>query len=470
MIKSAARKMDMTEGPVLGKILLYTLPLVATGMLQVLYNAADTIVVGRFAEDGETALAAVGSCGALINLIIQLFMGLSVGAGVLVAQNIGAKQYEDVRKTIHTAVPAAAVLGIAVSVFGFFAAGRLLRLTGVEESVLAEAVPYMKAYMCGIPASMVYNYCASMMRASGDTTRPLIFLSVSGVVNIVLNLVTVIVFRMGALGVGIATAASTWLSMILIVAYMIHDKGIIRLEPKEMRIHWSKLWQITKIGIPAGLQGCIFSLSNVLIQSNVNSFGKTATAGNAAVANIDSFIYTAMNSFYHATLTFVGQNVGAKKHHRVKRIVVVCSLLVFGVGALMGMFTFVFGRLLIGIYAPGNEAVISAGLLRVATVSTTYFMCGLMEVGCGAMRGMGSSFIPMLVSLAGTFVIRIGWIYTVFAAYPTITVLYLSYPASWFLTAAAHYISCAILLHHIKKKGSIPPGALLKSECTKAGS
>ncbi len=462
MIKSAARKMDMTEGSVFGKVLIYALPVVATGMLQVLYNAADTVIVGRYASDGETALAAVGSCGALINLIIQLFMGLSVGAGVLVAQQIGARQFEDVKKTVHTAVPAATILGIIVAIFGYISAGTLLSWTGVEKSVLSEAVPYMRAYMCGIPASMVYNYCAAMMRSSGDTSRPLMFLSISGVVNIILNIITVVIFDMGALGVGVATAVSNWLSMALIVGYMMRDKGIVHLELREIKICWDKLGHIIRIGIPAGIQGCIFAFSNVLVQSSVNSFGKIATAGNAAAANIDSFVYTAMNSFYHATLTFVGQNVGAKKYHRIKKIIVTCALIVFVVGVAMGGTIYIFGRQLVGIYAPGNEAVISAALRRTAVVTTTYFMCGLMEVACGAMRGMGSSFIPMIVSIVGTFSIRVGWIYTVFAAYPTVTVLYLSYPVSWIVTATAHYICCAVYLRHIKKKNDSISGPLPK--------
>lgn len=468
MFKTSVRKIDMTEGPLLGKILVYALPLMLTGTLQLLYNATDMVVVGRFAKDGETALAAVGSCGALINLTIQLFMGLSVGAGVLVAQNIGAKNYEDVKKTLHTAIPTAAFFGTIVSVFGFFAAESLLRLTGVEESVLSEAVPYMKAYMLGIPASMVYNYCASMLRSAGDTTHPLLFLSISGIVNVVLNIAMVVGFGLGAIGVGIATAIATWLSMILIVGFMLGEEGVLHLDPKQLKIHPDKLKKIIRIGIPAGLQGCIFSLSNVVVQSTVNSFGKTVVAGNAAGQNIDGFLYIAMNSFYHTTLAFVGQNVGANKLHRIKKIVLYCSLLVAACGATMGALAFTFGPQLLGLYAPGNDAAIAAGMTRMSIVTVTYFMCGLMEVGCGAMRGMGSSFIPMMISFVGSCALRIFWIFTVFRTYPTMNVLYFAYPLSWATTATVFFIAGAIMLHHKKKRGGTYP-KIMTSDHLKAG-
>lgn len=445
------QKNDVTEGPLLGKIIMYSIPLILTGILQLLYNAADTIVVGRWASDGEAALAAVGSCGALINLIVQLFMGLSVGAGVCVAQSYGARRYDDVSRTVHTAVPAAAILGVAVSVFGFFAAETLLTWTGVEQSVLAEAAPYMRAYMVGMPASMVYNYCATMLRSTGDTAHPLLFLSISGFVNVGLNLLTVLGFGLGALGVGIATAASTWLSMILIICFMLKTDTCMRLEPGKIHIYGDKLLQMVRFGIPAGLQGCVFSLSNVLIQSSVNSFPRYVVAGNTAAANIDGFIYIAMNALYHAALTFVGQNVGAKKYHRVWHIILVCYGAVTVVGLTMSTLTVVFGHELLSLYAPGNEPAIEAGKVRLLIVGGTYFLCGLMEVGCGAMRGMGSSVVPMVVSLVGSCVFRIVWIYTVFAWHHTTTTLYISYPLSWILTAAVHLLCCAIYLRHLKE-------------------
>lgn len=449
----------MTEGPLFGKIIIYSIPLILTGVLQLLYNAADTIVAGRWAADGEAALAAVGSCGALINLIVNLFLGLATGAGVCVAQSYGAGRYDDVQKTVHTAIPAAAVLGVAVAAFGYFSAETLLIWTGVEESVLAEAAPYMRAYMLGMPASLVYNYCATMLRSTGDTAHPLIFLSISGVVNIVLNLVMVITFGLGALGVGIATAVSTWLSMILILSFMLRTHTCMRFEFKKMHIYGDKLWQMVKFGIPAGFQGCLFSLSNVLIQSSVNSFERFVVAGNTAAANIDGFIYTAMNAIYHAALTFVGQNVGAKKYERIPHIAGVCYLVVTMIGITMSALSLVFGHELLSLYAPGNEPAIEAGMRRMIIVGAPYFLCGLMDVGCGIMRGMGSSITPMVVSLCGSCLFRIVWIYTIFAANPTTTVLYISYPISWALTALVHLFSWVLFLRHLKRRdGGRPQG------------
>lgn len=462
MISSISKKMNMTEGPLLGKILLYSIPLICTGMLQLLYNATDTIIAGRYSADGETALAAVGSCGALINLILQLFLGLSVGAGVCVAHDFGAKKYDEVRRTVHTAVPAAMILGVGVAIFGFFAAETLLTWTKVEEEVLAAAAPYMRAYMVGVPASMVYNYCATMLRSTGDTAHPLIFLSISGVVNVLLNLLMVIVFKLGALGVGIATAASTWLSMIMIVVFMMRSKGCMHLDLRQMKMRRDKLLKMIRIGIPAGLQGCVFSFSNVMIQSAVNGFSRTVVAGNTAASNIDGFIYTAMNALYHASLTFVGQNVGAKKFDRVRKIILLCSASVAVIGVTMSGLSVVFGRQLLSLYAPGNEGAIDAGMQRMMIVGGTYFLCGQMEVGCGAMRGMGSSIIPMVVSLLGSCALRLLWIDTIFAAFPTTTMLYISYPVSWLLTAATHFICCAFFLRVVKRRHE-------KKELEKAG-
>ncbi len=451
-MKTTTIRNKLTEGPILSRIILFTLPLIATAVLQLLFNTADVMVVGRWggetAAERETALAAVGSCGALTNLIVNLFFGLSVGAGVGVAHSIGAKLYRDVSETVHTAVLSSLVCGAVVTVFGLLAARPLLIMMGTDPTVLDQAVPYMCAYFCGMPANMLYNYCASMLRSSGDTTRPLIFLSVAGVVNVGLNLVMVIVFHLGALGVGVATAASHWTSCILIVAYMMRYDGPCKIEWRKLRIHRDKLVRIVTVGLPAGIQGTLFSFSNVLIQSSINGFGDVAfVAGNTAASNIDGYIYASQNALYHTALTFVGQNLGARKFDRIKRCILWCVVVVTVVGLSIGSLAVLFGEQLLLIFTDSRE-VIEAGMLRLSIMGVTYFLCGLMEVGCGVMRGFGKSMPPMIVSLVGSCLFRIVWIYSIFVFIPTPFVLYISYPLSWALTALTHFIFC----HHTYRK------------------
>ncbi len=447
------RKADFTEGPILRKIIMFTLPLMATGLLQTLYNASDMIVVGNFSSVGSTAMGAVGACGALINLIINLFMGLSIGAGVMAAQSVGAKKYDDVLKIIHTSLIASIIGGIFVGLFGFFMAKPLLEVMGTPAEQLSEAVPYMKAYFVGMPGCLLYNYCASIMRSCGDTKRPLIFLTISGLCNVVLNLVMVICFGMGAIGVGIATSAAQYISAVMIVVYMLRSKGICRIVPREIMLHSDKLWTMIKIGLPAGIQGSLFSVSNVLIQSTVNTYGTIVVDGNAAAANIEGFIYIGMNSIYQAAVTFVGQNVGAGKIERLPKIIFVCSALVFAFGGAAGMLMFVLKEQLLSIYASGNEAVIAAGVKRIMVFGFTYYGCGLMDVGCGIMRGMGKSLLPMIVSLLGSCALRILWIYLVCPFFPgNITVLYISYPVSWILTGGVHFLSVFISYRAMKRE------------------
>ncbi len=449
-------KQDLTEGAILPKILRFSIPLIATAILQLLFNTADTVVVGRWGgdtpEESATALAAVGSCGSLINLIINLFFGLSTGAGVCVAHEIGAKRYDEVKKTVHTSVLTALICGAVVTVFGLFSAKSLLTLMGTEEAVLAQAVPYMCAYFCGVPANMMYNYCAAILRSSGDTTRPLAFLSVAGVANVVLNLIMVMVFRLGALGVGIATAASHWISCILILLYMIRMDGPCKIELKSLRLDKRKLRKITLIGLPAGLQGTLFSLSNVMIQSSINSLGKVVVAGNTAASNLNDYIYATQNALSHTTLTFVGQNLGARRFDRVKKSILWCTCTVSVIGIAVGGTVLLFGEPLLSIFAPGNLPVIQAGMVRLWFLSPTHFLCGLMEVGCSTMRGYGKSVTPMVVSLLGSCVFRIVWVYTVFALFPCQEILYLSYPISWSLTAATHYIFCFFTVRKVGKQ------------------
>ncbi len=434
----AKSNFSMTEGPILGRMILFTLPVLATGVLQLMFNAADLAVVGRYT--GQAAMGAVGCCGALINLIVNLFMGLSVGAGVIAAQDIGARRFDDVRRLVNSSVGASVVGGLIVGVIGFFAAEPLLILTGTPDDVRAEAIPYMRAYFCGMPGCLLYNYLAAILRSSGDTQRPLFFLSVSGLANVGLNFLMVLGFGMGALGVGIATAVSQYMSAALILLYMLHMKGCCRITG--LSVDRRKLVKMIVIGLPAGIQGALFSLSNVIIQSSINQYGTTVVAGNTAGSNLDGFLYTSMNSVYHAALTFVGQNVGAGKYERIKRISFDCIALVTGIGLVLGSVLVLFGDKLLLLYAPGEEnaAVVQAGMNRLMILGSTYFLCGLMDVGCGLMRGMGKAILPMIVSLVGSCVLRIAWIRLICPIWPdNIFVLYISYPVSWALTASVHY-------------------------------
>ncbi len=431
----------MTEGPLLGKMILFTLPVMASGILQLLFNAADVAVVGKFV--GEAAMAAVGSCGALSNLIINLFIGLSVGAGVIAAQDIGARRFDDVKKLISTSLTASLIGGLAVGLFGFFAAEPLLLLMDTPPDVLAEAVPYMKAYFCGMPGCLVYNYLAAILRSGGDTKRPLYFLTIAGVVNVLFNLVMVLGFGMGAVGVGIATAVSQYVAACLTVFYMLRLKGHFRITG--FAVSGQKLLRMVTIGLPAGLQGCMFSLSNVIIQSTVNTYATTVIAGNTAAANLEGFVYTSMNSVYHTALTFVGQNVGAGKYERIKKISFLCMAMVMVIGLVLGESVFLFGEILLRIYVTeeNSAAVIAAGMNRLSIICATYFLCGLLDVACGILRGMGKAIQPMIVSLLGACVFRIVWVATVCPLYPdNILVLYISYPISWIITTTVQCVFC----------------------------
>ncbi len=435
------RDLNMTEGPLLGKMIIFTLPVMASGILQLLFNAADVMVVGKFA--GDAAMAAVGCCGALINLIINLFIGLAVGAGVMAAQDIGAKRYEGVKRLVSTALTASIIGGLIVGVLGFVLAEPLLILMDTPEDVLVEAVPYMRAYFCGIPGCLIYNYMAAILRSTGDTKRPLYFLTAAGVANVCMNLLMVCVFHLGAIGVGIATAVAQYVSATLILIYMSRMDGYCRITG--FAVDKSKLLRMITIGLPAGLQGCMFSLSNVLIQSNINTYATPIIAGNTAAGNLEGFVYTAMNSVYQTALTFIGQNVGAGKYERIKKISFLCIGMVSVIGLTLGIGLAVFGDKFLLLYASGEnvDAVIAAGVTRLSIISACYVLCGLMDVGCGILRGMGRAIQPMIVSLLGSCVFRIVWVKTVCEWFPgQITVLYISYPISWILTASVHYIFC----------------------------
>ena len=433
---------DMLNGPVLPRLLSFALPLMLSSMLQLTFNAADVIVVGRF--EGDAALAAVGAPGSLINLLVNLFLGLSVGANVVVAQCCGEGDYRQTGEAVHTAVALSLVGGVLVGVFGFLLAGPLLGKMSTPADVLPLATSYMRIYFLGMPANMLYNFGAAILRAIGDTRRPLAYLTLAGVVNVVLNLLFVIVFHMGVSGVALATIISQLISATLVTLCLIRTDGAIHLDVRRVRLYPDKVWRIAKVGLPAGLQGMVFSISNVLIQSTVNSFGKTAVAGNTTASNLESYIYVAMNSIHQGAITFTGQNVGARKFDRISKVCGASLVAVTGIGLLLGGFLMLAKDWLFRIYT-NDAAVIAAAGLRSSIIAPTYFLCGMMEVMAGVLRGMGSSLTPMVVSILGACVLRIIWILTVYPLDPTLTTLYLSYPVSWLVTFAAHTVCYTVI-------------------------
>lgn len=424
-------EMDMTSGPLLGNIIRFSLPLMLSGILQLLYNAADIIVVGRFA--GSTALAAVGSTGSLTGLLVNLFMGLSVGTSVVVSRHFGAGRHKDVSQSVHTSVAASLICGVFVGVMGMTLARPLLELMGTPEDVIDLAVLYLTIYFAGMPANLLYNFCAAVLRAVGDTKRPLYYLSVSGIANVVLNLVFVIVFHMSVAGVALATVISQVISVALIFRCLMYAEGPIHYEIKKTRLKWDKVVSIVRVGVPAGIQSSCFALSNVVIQSTVNSFGSAMMAGNAAAGNIEGFNYMAMNSVYQAAMTFTSQNLGAKKRERIGRVMLVSQAVVIAVGLCMGMFSYAFRYPLLGLYTNIPE-VMDLGAERMSIISRLYFLCGMMDVVTGGLRGLGYSFVPMLVSVLGICVLRILWVVFIFPFNPTISWLYVAQPVSWIAT------------------------------------
>ena len=437
---------SMLSGSLYSGIIFYTIPIILTGLLQLLFNAADLIVVGRFC--GSVSIAAVSATGTITNLIVNMFMGLSVGAGVSVAHGLGGNRSEEVRKTVHTALPTAFVGGVILTVIGVVFAKDFLVLMKTPESVLPLSTTYMQIYFGGIIFSMIYNFSASILRAAGDTKSPLLFLTIAGVINVMLNLVFVTVFHMNVAGVALATTISQAVAAVLVVIALTKRTDACKLYLGKLRFYKAPLLKMIRIGLPAGIQGSLFSISNVIIQSSINSFGSEALiSGTGAASNLEGFVYVTMNSFCQTSLNYTGQNAGAHQYERVKKAFGINLMYVASIGIFLSTIIYTFGRQLLSIYIVDSQEAISYGIIRFNYVCLPYFLCGLMEVSTGALRGLGASFIPMCISVLGICGIRIGWIYTIFQVpqYHTPNCLYLSYSITWIITFLAQTIALFII-------------------------
>ena len=447
------RPQSMLEGPLLPAIIRYTIPIILTSILQLLFNAADLVVVGRFC--GSLSVGAVGATGSITNLVVNLFIGLSTGAGVSVAHALGSRDNKLVHRTVHTSVAVSVISGIILTIVGISLAETLLIMMGTPENVLALSSVYMRIYFGGMLFNMVYNYCSSILRAAGDTRSPLVMLTIAGVLNVVLNVIFVTVFHMNVAGVALATTISQAVSAVLVIIVLSRREDACRLNWKKLRIYAQPLLKILRIGVPAGIQGSIFAISNVIIQSSVNSFGEVVVSGMAAAGNIEGFIYVTQNAFYQATVNFVGQNVGAKQYKRVNRTVWTAMGCVAVAGMIVGGLAYGFGSSLLSIYITDSPEAIAYGVRRMLYVCVPYFLCGLMEVTTGALRGMGASLSTMVLSIVGVCGFRIGWIMTVFQIpeYHTLESLFFSYPLSWTITFLVQLV--AFILVFRKKQRQV---------------
>ena len=436
---------SMLEGPLFRNIILYSIPVMLTGVLQLLFNAADLVIVGRFC--GSISVAAVGATGAITNLIVNLFIGLSVGAGVTVAHGLGGEDDEAVSRTVHTAVPTAVITGLVLTSIGIAAARPVLMWMETPDNVLPLSAIYMQIYFAGMPFSMLYNFCASILRAAGDTKSPLVYLTLSGVINVVLNVFFVTVFHMNVAGVALATILSQVVSAILVLRALMHRTDACHFELREMHIYKPQLMKMIRIGMPAGVQGSMFAISNVIIQSSINSFGDAVMSGNAAAGNVEGFLYIALNAFHQTSVNFIGQNVGALQYKRVNKILWLCLGCSAVLGIAGGAGIYAAGETLLRIYITDSPEAIAYGMERFLYVAVPYFILGLMDVSTGALRGLGASITPMIISILGVCGIRIAWIYTIFQIpqYHEPKSLYISYIVSWVVTFVAQMLAYRVI-------------------------
>ena len=430
-MKNNRYEIDMCNGPIMSKLISFAFPLMLSGILQLLFNAVDIVVVGKFS--GNHALAAVGSTTALINMFINLFMGISLGANVMAARYFASGKDLEMSETVHTAITTALLSGIMMLFAGFFFSRTALMLMGTPEDVIEHSTLYMKIYFMGMPFFMVYNYGAAILRAIGDTKRPLFYLIISGILNAILNMILVIIFHMSVAGVAIATVFSQFISCILVVRCLCMSSGSYKLRLSKLHIQPQYLLKIFQIGIPAGLQMTVINFSNVLLQSSVNSFGSIAMAGYTAANNVLGFLYTSVNSITQACMSFTSQNYGARKLKRMDKVLINCLILELIVPLVLGNLSYFFGANIMKIYTSDPE-VIRCGLEILAITAPPYFFCGFMDLFPGALRGMGRSAAPMILSIIGTVGTRLAWIFGFFPQHRSLYFLFISYPASWIIT------------------------------------
>ena len=456
MANTTTSSRAMLDGPLFKSILFYTIPIILTGILQLLFNAADLVVVGRFC--GEISVAAVGNAGTVTSLIVNLFIGLSVGTSVTVAHALGANKADAVHRAVHTALPAAIVSGAIITVIGFAFSDGLLHLMDTPDSVLPLSSLYLKIYFIGMIFMMVYNFCSAVLRAAGDTKSPLIFLTIAGVVNVVLNVIFVTLFDMNVAGVAWATTISQGVSAALVVLTLMRRKDACRLYLKKIRFYKAELLEMVRIGLPAGIQNCLFSISNVIIQSSINSFGDIFMSGNAAANNIDGFLYVTLNGFHQTALNFIGQNVGAGQYKRAKKVLWSCLGYVLVFGFVIGSVILLLGPSLLSIYVPNSPEAVQWGMVRLTCLCYPFLLGGLMDVSTGALRGMGASTSPMIISVLGICGLRILWIYTIFQipAFHTPQCLYYSYAVSWGVTFLCQLAAFFLLYRRRTKEQATP--------------
>lgn len=461
--KKKSYEIDMCSGSILPKLLRFSIPLTLSTMLQLLFNAADVVVVGRYA--GDNSLAAVGSNTSLINLLTNLFLGLSIGANILAARHFGAHEDEELSKTVHTSILLSVCSGLLLTVVGICGARVILEWMQCPDDVLELATIYLRIYFAGMTATMLYNFGAALLRAGGDTQRPLYFLFAAGIVNVVLNLFFVIRLQMDVAGVALATVISQCISAALVIRCLMRETGALHLDLKKLKIHPMKLKQIMQVGIPAGLQGMLFSLANVTVQSSINSFDNTVlVAGSAASSSVENFVYANVNSFYQANTAFTSQNYGAGNYDRILKVrrTAVASGVISTF--LISWLAILFGRQLLGIYSPSPE-VVDAGMVRMWFLLALYGLDALMDVQVGSMRGIGYNVLPMLVTLVGACAFRLVWLATVFRipAFHRIETVYIVYPISWTLTALAHgicfFFAYRKLMRRVGAQGEAPQQA-----------